>query len=314
MSSFCTQCGRPLKEGEVCSCTSAGQEQQGQYYDQSQQAQYYDQGQQSQYYDQSQQGQYYGQQGQYYDQGQQGQYYGQQGQYYDQNQYGGQQGKSKEAEWISEKMGQFVSRSKSMNAHIKPILKAPVTKVQELAASNSPAVGVEFIVTKMAVSLVLALLFLFILDSKTHGYLEIPYFKFSIGVIAITLGFDALDAALMKLITGVFGGRRGFAPYINVVGATDVYTTFIIMISVVLFVIAPEVALIFLAITSSIVTYVKMSAYCGVADIPDDKKPYAYFVIRLCFTVVMTLIVYLFFRSLLNSVVGSVFGDLGSFL
>ncbi len=58
MAKFCSNCGRPLQEGEVCTCqTQSGQPNQGQPY-----------GQQGQPYGQPNQGQFYGQQGQPYGQ------------------------------------------------------------------------------------------------------------------------------------------------------------------------------------------------------------------------------------------------------
>ena len=209
MARFCTKCGRPLKEGEVCNCTAqnaggaqnagASQGQPGgrQNYQQGQPGgrQNYQQGQPGgqQYYQQGQSGgQQYYQQGQpggqqYYQQGQPGgQQYYQQGQpggqqYYQQGQPGGQQnyqqGPTKEMEWLNKRKDEFVSGTKNMFSEIIPILKAPVSRIRELSASNSAAVGIEFIVAKTVVFLVVVLIAMAIIagkiESASHGYAEV---------------------------------------------------------------------------------------------------------------------------------------------
>ena len=305
-------------------------QQQGQYYDPNQQNQYYNQGQQQgQYYDPNQQNQYYNQgqqQGQYYDPNQQNQYYNQsqqQGQYYNQNQQNpynkqGQyyQQRTKEAEWLYNKKDQLVAGTKNMFSEILPILKAPVTRVKAIADSNNPAVGIEFIATKMVVCLIFLLIVLLKIRGAVSGYssylnIKIPYFKSILCVILATAGIDVIDAVFLKVITALFGAKARFQAYIDVVGATDMFATFIIIIEGILIGIAPEIALVFFGILAPLVTYIQFAQYRAVADIDEDKKPYAYFAAKLCFTIIAGLVVYLLVRSTLNSMAGGLINSLG---
>ena len=299
----------------------------GQYYDPNQQNQYYNQGQQSgQYYDPNQQSQYYNQEqqgGQYYDPNQQNPYYNQsqqgpynnQGQYYQGNgQY--QQQRTKEAEWLYNKKDQLVAGTKNMFSEILPILKAPVTRVKEIADSNNPAVGIEFIATKMVVCLLFLLIVLLKIRGAVSGYssyidIKIPYLKSILCVILATAGIDVIDALLLKVITALFGAKASFQAYIDVVGATDMFATFIIIIEGILIGIAPEIALVFFGILAPLVTYIQFAQYRAVADIDEDKKPYAYFIAKLCFTIITGLVVYLLVRSTLNSMAGGLINSLG---
>lgn len=299
----------------------------GQYYDPNQQNQHYNQGQQSgQYYDPNQQSQYYnrGQQGgQYYDPNQQNPYYNQnqqgpynnQGQYYQGNgQY--QQQRTKEAEWLYNKKDQLVAGTKNMFSEILPILKAPVTRVKEIADSNNPAVGIEFIATKMVVCLLFLLIALLKIRGAVSGYssyidIKIPYLKSILCVILATAGIDVIDALLLKVITALFGAKASFQAYIDVVGATDMFAIFIIIIEGILIGIAPEIALVFFGILAPLVTYIQFAQYRAVADIDEDKKPYAYFIAKLCFTIIAGLVVYLLVRSTLNSMAGGLINSLG---
>ena len=294
------------------------QEQQGgQYYDPNQQSQYYNQGQQGgQYYDPNQQNPYYNQsqQGQYYNQNQQGPY-NNQGQYYQGNgQY--QQQRTKEAEWLYNKKDQLVAGTKNMFSEILPILKAPVTRVKEIADSNNPAVGIEFIATKMVVCLLFLLIVLLKIRGAVSGYssyidIKIPYLKSILCVILATAGIDVIDALLLKVITALFGAKASFQAYIDVVGATDMFAIFIIIIEGILIGIAPEIALVFFGILAPLVTYIQFAQYRAVADIDEDKKPYAYFIAKLCFTIITGLVVYLLVRSTLNSMAGGLINSLG---
>ena len=308
-------------------------QQSGQYYDPNQQSQYYNREQQGgQYYDPNQQNQYYNQGQQYYDPNQQNQYYNQsqQGQYYNQNQQGPynnqgqyyqgngqyQQQRTKEAEWLYNKKDQLVAGTKNMFSEILPILKAPVTRVKEIADSNNPAVGIEFIATKMVVCLLFLLIVLLKIRGAVSGYssyidIKIPYLKSILCVVLATAGIDVIDALLLKVITALFGAKASFQAYIDVVGATDMFATFIIIIEGILIGIAPEIALVFFGILAPLVTYIQFAQYRAVADIDEDKKPYAYFIAKLCFTIIAGLVVYLLVRSTLNSMAGGLINSLG---
>ena len=99
-----------------------------------------------------------------------------------------------------------------------PILKAPVTRVKEIADSNNPAVGIEFIATKMVVCLLFLLIVLLKIRGAVSGYssyidIKIPYLKSILCVILATAGIDVIDALLLKVITALFGAKASFQAY-----------------------------------------------------------------------------------------------------
>ena len=346
MARFCTKCGRPLKEGEVCNCTAqnaggaqnagASQGQPGgrQNYQQGQPGgrQNYQQGQPGgqQYYQQGQPGgQQYYQQGQpggqqYYQQGQPGgQQYDQQGQpggqqYYQQGQPGGQQyyqqGPTKEMEWLNKQKDAFVSGTKTMFSEIGPIIKAPVSRVRKISESNSPMVGIEFIVAKTIVFLVVVLIAMAIIagkiESASHGYAEVdmPYFRAILIVLIMTAGVDFLEAVIMKALTGAFGGRTNVNTMINIIGARAIYDTCVFLIVVILWLMAWEVAIGAFVLLSPISTFIQFAAYQGcVQQMNENRKPYAYFIAKLCMSVISALVVYLIARSIISAAFDSIF-------
>ena len=347
MARFCTKCGRPLKEGEVCNCTaqnaggaqnagvSQGQPGGRQNYQQGQPGgrQNYQQGQPGgqQYYQQGQPGgQQYYQQGQpggqqYYQQGQPGgQQYYQQGQpggqqYYQQGQPGGQQnyqqGPTKEMEWLNKRKDEFVSGTKNMFSEIIPILKAPVSRIRELSASNSAAVGIEFIVAKTVIFVVVAIIAMLIIAGNIEsqynnsfiGYgreasVDMPYFQAILVILILTAGIDFLEAVIMKALTGAFGGRTNVNTMINVIGARAIYDTFVFLVVIILGLMAIEVALVAFVLLSPISTFIQFAVYQGcVQQMNENRKPYAYFIAKLCMSIISALVVYLLARSFLTT-------------
>ena len=214
MSKYCTQCGRKLEDGEVCTCTSqnadaasnvnvsstqtAGPQQTAdtpqneQQYNQ-QYSQQYQQAQQSgQQYQQTQQSsQQYNQTQQNSQQYQQAQQNSQQyNQQYQQTQQNRQQynqqyqqdgqpgGYTKEAEWINRQKNAIVSGTKSMFSEIGPILKAPVSRVRQISSSGSANVGIQLIAAKTVVFLIVVIIALLMLSNQVHsmsyGLIEFP--------------------------------------------------------------------------------------------------------------------------------------------
>lgn len=355
MSKYCTQCGRKLEDGEVCTCTSqnadaasnvnvsstqtAGPQQtadtpqnEQQYnqqysrqYQQAQQSsqQYQQSGQQyqqtqqsSQQYQQAQQsGQQYQQSSQQYQQYQQ---YQQAQQYNQQYQQDGQPGGyTKEAEWINRQKNAIVSGTKSMFSEIGPILKAPVSRVRQISSSGSANVGIQLIAAKTVVFLIVVIIALLMLSNQVHsmsyGLIEanMPYFQLILVTLILTLGIDFLEALILKVITGAFNGITNTNTMINVIGARAIYDTFLLLIFVILGMLSWQIAFVVLALLLPISVYIQFASYQGCVRMAEDKKPYAYFVAKLCMSIISFLIVYIIvntsLESMMNSMLNSIF-------
>ena len=321
-----------------------GQQNQGQYYQQGQeqygqqnQGQYYQQGQEQ--YGQQNQGQYYQQgqeqygqqnQGQYYQQGQeqygqqnQGQYGQQnQGQYYNQNQYynqqgypGGQyggQGRSREAEWLNEKKNAFVAVTKNMFSEIVPILKRPVGRVREIAGSNSPAVGLEFMVTKLVVTVLMGLII--ILRAKSaldtpygniSDHIEIPYFQLFLIAVIFTMGIDLLEALLLKVFAGVFGGNTSVSAMINVVGARAMFDSMFSILGGILGLLTPVAALFVAALAAVLTPYIEYGGMHACGNLSEDRVAYAFFVTKICMAVITFILAFILAAGIIQDLMGS---------
>ena len=359
MSKYCTQCGRKLEDGEVCTCTSqnadaasnvnvsstqtAGpqqtadtpqneqqyNQQYSQQYQQAQQSgQQYQQTQQSsQQYQQTQQSSQQYQQAQ--QSGQQYQQAQQSSQQYQQTQQSSQQynqqyqqdgqpgGYTKEAEWINRQKNAIVSGTKSMFSEIGPILKAPVSRVRQISSSGSANVGIQLIAAKTVVFLIVVIIALLMLSNQVHsmsyGLIEanMPYFQLILVTLILTLGIDFLEALILKVITGAFNGITNTNTMINVIGARAIYDTFLLLIFVILGMLSWQIAFVVLALLLPISVYIQFASYQGCVRMAEDKKPYAYFVAKLCMSIISFLIVYIIvntsLESMMNSMLNSIF-------
>lgn len=347
MANFCTKCGQPLPENGICPyCADTAAEttadtDQGQYQQQDPYQGQYQQGpyQQGPYQDPPQdqyqqqgpyQGQYqqnqYQQQGPYQGQYQQNQYqqgsYQQQGPYqgqYQQGPYGG--GMSREAEWFNAKKERFVSSTKNMFSEILPVLKAPVTRVQSIASTENPAVGLEFIIAKTIVVLLIILVAIAKIRSeaaKLSGgfgltdYISIPYFRIIFTAILLTAGVDCMEALLLKVFTKVFNGTASFAGMITVVGARAMYQGLFFLVCGLLIFLSPGTASILFLIGMIISPYIEYGGYIAVADVNPDRKPYVFLIINICMILLMFVFIYIFASDLMSSL-GSIFDMLDSF-
>ena len=288
MVKYCTKCGRKLEEGEVCNCTSqnAGSTQNtGQQAAQGQQQ--YQQGQTGAAQQQYQQGQP-GSQQQYYQQGQPG-------------------GTTKESEWINRQKDVIISGTKNMFSEIIPILKAPVSRVREISAAGSSA-GLQMIIAKAVIFLVVMLIAMLVISSRiremSYGFITIdmPYFQLILLTLLLTAGVDLLEAVLLKSITGAFKGMTNVNTMFNVIGGRCIYDTIVFLLVIILGIISWNAAFVVLIFATPISVYIQFSAYQGCVRMSENRRPYAYFLTKLCMSVISFLVVYLIIRNYISTI------------
>ena len=342
MAKFCTQCGRRLEEGEVCNCTQeaqsaeqkqstthnqstaapgvAGWQQSG---DQHQSSAYtnYQGGQQSQSAGprQQSQGTNYQQYGQpQYNQGVGGnQQYNQgmnSGQQYRQGMNNGQQ--SQWAGMNSQQMKQMGAQAmvgaQNMFREVLPILKRPVTETRRIAAGNSPLVGLELIGLKALVILIIVLIAASRISGAANGLIQMPYFKLVILVLLLTLGVDALEAVLLNVFAGMFKGSANINAMFCVVGSRALYDGIIAIVAGILAPFFLTGSVFVLVFGSLILPYVQYGAYRAVAQGDDDRRVYAFFLVKVISSLVLYIILYMMAADMLTSMLGSAMSGFGS--
>ena len=342
MAKFCTQCGRRLEEGEVCNCTqqeqsaaqkqsttqnqsaaapgAAGWQQSG---DQHQSSAYtnYQGGQQSQSAGprQQSQGTNYQQYGQpQYNQGVGGsQQYRQgmnNGQQYRQGMNNGQQSQwaGMNSQQMKQMGAQAMAGAQNMFREVLPILKRPVTETRRIAAGNSPLVGLELIGLKALVILIIVLIAASRISGAANGLIQMPYFKLVILVLLLTLGVDALEAVLLNVFAGMFKGSANINAMFCVVGSRALYDGIIAIVAGILAPFFLTGSVFVLVFGSLILPYVQYGAYRAVAQGDDDRRVYAFFLVKVISSLVLYIILYMMAADMLTSMLGSAMSGFGS--
>ena len=348
MAKFCTQCGRRLEEGEVCNCTqqeqsaaqkqsttqnqsaaapgAAGWQQSGDQHqsgDQYQSSAYtnYQGGQQSQSAGPRQQSQWtnyqqYGQQ--QYNQGVGGNQQYNQGMNSDQ-QYRQGMNNGQQSQWAGmnsqqmKQMGaQAMAGAQNMFREVLPILKRPVTETRRIAAGNSPLVGLELIGLKALVILIIVLIAASRISGAANGLIQMPYFKLVILVLLLTLGVDALEAVLLNVFAGMFKGSANINAMFCVVGSRALYDGIIAIVAGILAPFFLTGSVFVLVFGSLILPYVQYGAYRAVAQGDDDRRVYAFFLVKVISSLVLYIILYMMAADMLTSMLGSAMSGFGS--
>lgn len=213
---------------------------------------------------------------------------------------------TKEAEWLNRQKDVIMAGTKNMFSEIGPIFKSPVSTAKRLASSNKAIIGIELIVAKAVICLIVMIIAMFVFQGKLEDLafgaeVEMPWLKTIITVILMTAGVDFLEALIMKLITGAFNGRTHFTAMVNVIGERAIFDTIIFVIYMILMLLSFKVSLGFNMLFSSITVFIQFSAYRGCVSMNEDRKPYAYFIAKFCVAIISALVVYLIFKDTIDA-------------
>lgn len=216
-------------------------------------------------------------------------------------------------EWINKQKQVFVSGTKSALGEILPILRQPVSRVREVSLAGNGRLGKELIIGKAVIFMVVAMVALMILSGRIveMGYglveVEMPYLQVLLGVLVLTAGMDFIEAFLLKAISGAFGGVTTNSAMMNVIGARGIYDTLIMLVCAIVGFMAVEMAYLVCVLLIALSSIMELAIYQGtVVQMDENKKPYAFFLAKLCMMILLAIVAYLLVRSAMDSVVGSV--------
>lgn len=291
MAKFCTKCGRKLEEGEVCTC----QQENNNYSEPQKVAANEVESQTTEPQPERWDG-------------------GQQTANQTQNETVSQTSeKTKEAEWISQKSTIVVNETKNVFAKIIPLLKHPVTETKKIADGKSSIPGIEFIAIKAAVVLIFTIIMLAKMDSALGGFVEIPTVTIIIMAILLTLGADCLEALMLKVFSGVLNGVTEQSAMFSVVGTRALYETLIYIVAGIVCFISANFGIIIIALTSILLPIVEFGSYRVLVQTSEDRKVYAYFIVKVIMAVISYIVIYLCGKEVLSSILGTLMGGLLNF-
>lgn len=203
---------------------------------------------------------------------------------------GGSFHQTKEAMWINQKSAQVISGAKNMFQEIIPILKNPVTKTTKIAETKSVAIGMEFVIAKMVLAILVTLIVVLKVDDFAGWFVELPYLKIFFAVIVFSLGVDAFWAWFCNMVSRAFNVHTTYSEMITWVGTKALYDS-IGMIFVALGVlISVKAALFIMACMMIVVPFVEFACFRSIVKCTEDKKLYIFMVAKIVFFIIILII------------------------
>ena len=236
------------------------------------------------------------------------------GQQYRQGMNNGQQSQwaGMNSQQMKQMGAQAMAGAQNMFREVLPILKRPVTETRRIAAGNSPLVGLELIGLKALVILIIVLIAASRISGAANGLIQMPYFKLVILVLLLTLGVDALEAVLLNVFAGMFKGSANINAMFCVVGSRALYDGIIAIVAGILAPFFLTGSVFVLVFGSLILPYVQYGAYRAVAQGDDDRRVYAFFLVKVISSLVLYIILYMMAADMLTSMLGSAMSGFGS--
>ncbi len=292
MGKFCTKCGRPLAEGEICNCQTTGNVQNIQMetpqpeHEQTQQ-QYqaqYQQGQtQQQYQTQYQQGQAQQQYKTQYEQQVQ--------QSYQQTQQSYQQTQQAVSDHMSKTVGTFIN-----------MVKQPITIGRQLVASNETGVAITFIILQALMSGFFALALMAkvggtveaLIEGLVGGYmdssLKFPYGRIFILTVLASVVLSFLLALLLMVGNMVIKNAVTYAQMLNCIAVRSVWISILTLVALILFVLNPMLGFCIYMVAGLWGVIAVTMVVPGRGETNDDRLSFTLFIVMLVF-ILLTLVV-----------------------
>ena len=313
---YCTKCGKKLEDGEVCTCTQTGaapQMRPVQHTQQPVQPEKADQNIQAEHYT-SQRAQQPSQNSQSTQQPRQNSQSTQQPRYTQQAQYTrqGQPGqnpqsapRSVDTEKMKEKGTEILAMLKEMALDAVDVLKRPVSKSELMAADGSVKPGLRLLIAKCVIFLIMIMILFMRLNSELDGILGLPYASAIILTLLLTVGLDSLEAWLLKVLSGAFKCETSVNAMFSVVGVKAVFGTVITVISAILMMASQGLGIAVFLAASFVVPFAEYASYRNVTDGDENKKVFAFAIVKICVIIAALLVTYLLGKDMISSLQGS---------
>ena len=323
---YCTKCGKKLEDGEVCTCTQTGaapqmrpvqhtqQPVQPEKADQNIQAEHYTSQRAQQPRQNSQSTQQPRQNSQSTQQPRQNSQRTQQSRYTQQAQYTrqGQPGqnsqsapRSVDTEKMKEKGTEILAMLKEMALDAVDVLKRPVSKSELMAADGSVKPGLRLLIAKCVIFLIMIMILFMRLNSELDGILGLPYASAIILTLLLTVGLDSLEAWLLKVLSGAFKCETSVNAMFSVVGVKAVFGTVITVISAILMMASQGLGIAVFLAASFVVPFAEYASYRNVTDGDENKKVFAFAIVKICVIIAALLVTYLLGKDMISSLQGS---------
>ena len=196
----------------------------------------------------------------------------------------------KDAEWIHQKKNSFISAVKNVIEEIVPTLKAPVTSAKNIAEDDEGILALQLIIAKAAIVIAAALIVMLKLQFTVGDLVKVPYLKTLGLVILLSLGADLLETFILTAFTNLANGAASLQKMTATVGVRALYDAIIVIIAAVVSLFSLRAAVFVYSICGLLIPYIQYSCYQVLVRMNENKKPYAFFVIKACMMILMLVV------------------------
>lgn len=290
---YCTKCGRKLEEGEVCTCRQndivkmQSQSQAKEQLNNEEEQQF-----EEQVTQQTQNQQNTNSQTNYQ---------------YQQNEQSARKTVdiTKEAEWVKQKGNAAAKNAKVFIKSAIQILKRPVSETERMLMEDTGKEGIRFIIEK-GIMLTVAVLIVAAYLSKDLP-VEMPYGGMIIFMLLATMGFDFMEAFLLKAFTAAFGGSTTMKSMYTVVGVRAVYNMFIGVITFILSFASGGLAVCVCGLITMFLPCIEYSSYRVSIQLDENKSAYAFAVAQICVVIIAAVLMIFVGTSIFDGIFSYIF-------
>lgn len=224
--------------------------------------------------------------------------------------------RTKEAEWFNQTKDAFVSNTKNIFQELLPMLKTPSDTAARLSkGDNGLVLGLEMIAVKTVLALVLFVITFIRLHSTMGGYISLPWFRGILLVLFTTVGADCLNAVALKVVSGLFNRKATIPGMFAIVGQRVLFDVGVMVVMGVTSLFSTGIATAVVIIGSMGLIAMEYDCFVASTEGEKNKNVYVYMIAKAAVTVIILLIASLLLKGMLSSLIGgSLFGGLGSLL
>ncbi len=212
---------------------------------------------------------------------------------------------SKQAEWLQESGTQALKCIKEFLGKVLQILKKPVSETERLAAENTKTTGMQFILVKAAIVLILVLVTAAGIRKEYGGMIEVPYASVLILTLLTTIGYDCMEAHFMNFFGRAFGGITSVNNMYCVVGVRAVFDFVLMVVTAILSVFSDSLAVCVYLGIMMLIPFVQFASFRAAINADENKKVYAFFLSKLCSILIIGILVYLIGKDTVNDMMST---------
>lgn len=185
------------------------------------------------------------------------------------------------AEQAGQAVNQLVSGTKGLIKRLVPLVKRPVSELDELIKNNEKNLGIQMIAVHTAINTLIAIIEMIVLRVKLGEYakyMSIPYVKMVLIALFFTLIGDLIFAGILFLVTKyIFKAECTYGHMLILTGSKVMVESAAMIIGGIISIIYAPVGMLIIALGSVLGLLYVIGGYYRTINLSDDVKVYALF-------------------------------------